>query len=133
MLRRDPAFNVTLGRTYLKALAERYDGADYLMAAAYNAGPMRVQRWIEERGDPRRMDRHARLDWLESIPFSETRNYVQRIVEGRRVYDWWLARGGGWKVPIRSPMGPLVPPPTPQAKPVLMAGTPRANGATADN
>jgi len=81
----DPAYNVKLGASYLAQLLARYDGSYVLTAAAYNAGPSRVRRWIEENGDPRSKKVDV-IDWIEAIPFSETRNYVQRVVESTGVY-----------------------------------------------
>ena len=69
---------------YLDWLHGRFDSW-YLTAAAYNAGPHRVVRWVRDFGDPRTGD-IAMLDWIETIPFSETRNYVQRVLEAVPVY-----------------------------------------------
>ncbi|MEO1090899.1 MAG: lytic transglycosylase domain-containing protein [Pseudomonadota bacterium] len=91
-LTRDPDFNASLGNRYLGDLVRRF-GDTSLAAAGYNAGPGRPAQWIERFGDPRRMDRFDYIDWLERIPFSETRNYVQRVIEGQRVYDYVLAGG----------------------------------------
>ncbi len=82
----DPDYNAALGTRYLGDLIRRFDDT-VLAAAGYNAGPGRPAQWMGDFGDPRRMDRHAQLDWMERIPFRETRNYVQRVVEGERVYD----------------------------------------------
>ena len=84
-LTEDPDFNLKLGSAYLIQLLERFDGSVMLALAGYNAGPHRVQRWIKEYGDPRRPEVDA-VDWAERIPFSETRNYVQRILETIPVY-----------------------------------------------
>ena len=80
-----PAHNIRLGSAYMEELLTRYDG-EYIMAiAAYNAGPGRVDRWIETFGDPR-TGHIDPLDWGELIPIYETRNYVQRVTEGLYVY-----------------------------------------------
>ena len=81
----DPAYNITLGAAHLDDLLERFNGSYILTIAAYNAGASRPDRWIREYGDPRggRVDP---IDWVETIPFSETRNYVQRVLENLQVY-----------------------------------------------
>jgi len=81
----DPDYNIRLGRAYLKSMLERFDGAYVLALASYNAGPHRVDRWLETNGDPRQ-DNVDIVDWIEQIPFDETRNYVQRILESLTVY-----------------------------------------------
>ena len=65
---------------------DNYGGNLVLVAVAYNAGPGRVPQWIRANGDPR-MPGTDVVEWIESIPFSETRNYVQRVVENAMVYD----------------------------------------------
>lgn len=89
----DPDYNARLGTAYLGDLLRRFDDTG-LAAAGYNAGPGRSVEWINANGDPRRMDRYDRIDWIERIPFRETRNYVQRIIEGEYVYEQLLAGGG---------------------------------------
>lgn len=84
-LTRDPKYNVTIGRAYLLQLLEDYRGSPILALSAYNAGPARVKRWLKSFGDPNRSVEHA-VDWIESIPFYETRNYVQRVLENFTVY-----------------------------------------------
>jgi soluble lytic murein transglycosylase len=81
----DPEYNLRLGRAYLAGLTEKYDGSYILALAAYNAGPARANRWMRDFGDPRTPDVDP-IDWIESIPFNETRNYVQRILESLVVY-----------------------------------------------
>jgi soluble lytic murein transglycosylase len=88
----DPKFNVTLGRAYLDAMVERFGGSYLLATAAYNAGPSRVRQWIDTYGDPRDGDVDV-VDWIESIPFDETRNYVQRVMENLQVYRSRLTKG----------------------------------------
>jgi soluble lytic murein transglycosylase-like protein len=81
----DPSYNMTLGRAYLGQLLDEFEGSTALALAAYNAGPHRVARWIAAFGDPRRPEVDP-VDWIERIPFSETRNYVQRVLESQVVY-----------------------------------------------
>ncbi|HEU4826768.1 MAG TPA: transglycosylase SLT domain-containing protein [Dongiaceae bacterium] len=81
----DANYNITLGRAYLDELLSRFGGSYVLAAAAYNAGPNRVQDWIDTYGDPRQRTTDM-VDWIESIPFDETRNYVMRIIENTQVY-----------------------------------------------
>jgi soluble lytic murein transglycosylase len=88
-LTEDPYHNLTLGSAYLNDMLSRYEGSMVMALAAYNAGPHRVKRWLEENGDPRRSLDDA-IDWIEAIPFSETRNYVQRILETLPIYRWKL-------------------------------------------
>ena len=85
MLTANPRHNVLLGSTYLKRMIARYDGAYPMAIAAYNAGPGRVDKWLKTIGDPRKGD-ISWVDWMESIPIYETRNYVQRVLEGVYVY-----------------------------------------------
>ncbi|PWE17951.1 transglycosylase [Marinicauda salina] len=81
----DPDYNLTLGMAHLDEVVEEYDGALVIALAAYNAGPTRARRWIRVYGDPRTGEVDP-IDWVESIPFSETRNYVQRVIENLQVY-----------------------------------------------
>jgi soluble lytic murein transglycosylase len=85
----DPFHNLTLGSAYLDDMLMRYEGSMVMALAAYNAGPHRVKKWLAENGDPRRSLDDS-IDWIESIPFSETRNYVQRILETLPIYRWKL-------------------------------------------
>lgn len=81
----DPRYNLRLGDAYLRRMTRRFDGSYVLAVAAYNAGPHRAERWIKRFGDPRDPKVDV-VDWIEQIPFSETRNYVQRVMEGLQVY-----------------------------------------------
>lgn len=81
----DPDYNVRLGQAYLNELLEQFDGSYILALAAYNAGPSRASSWIQLYGDPRDPAVDP-INWIERIPFSETRNYVQRILESLVVY-----------------------------------------------
>ena len=88
----DRDYNARIGQCYLAQLLERFDGSYPLAIAGYNAGPGRVSRWLEEFGDPRDGEIDL-IDWIERIPFRETRNYVQRVLEGMNIYRARLARG----------------------------------------
>lgn len=76
----DPVYNATLGTAFLAELSRRYAGNPVLMSVAYNAGPSRADRWMREYGDPRASNVDV-IDWIEHIPFRETRNYVMRVTE----------------------------------------------------
>jgi soluble lytic murein transglycosylase len=93
----DTEYNLTLGRAYIEGLLKEFDGSYVLAIASYNAGESRVYGWIDEYGDPRTGAVDV-IDWVELIPFSETRNYVQRVLETVQVYRWILGevpRAGG--------------------------------------
>jgi soluble lytic murein transglycosylase len=81
----DPTYNISLGRAYLDGLISDYGGSYVLAIAGYNAGPGRVAEWISQNRDPRLSSVDV-VDWVESIPISETRNYVQRVLENVQVY-----------------------------------------------
>lgn len=81
----DAAYNLRLGTAYLQELLDQFGGALPLAAAGYNAGPSRVQDWIAGYGDPL-TGQASMVDWIELIPFNETRNYVQRVIENIVIY-----------------------------------------------
>ncbi|TCO69949.1 lytic transglycosylase domain-containing protein [Rhodovulum euryhalinum] len=93
----DPAYNARLGAAYLAHLVEEFGPNPVLVAAAYNAGPSRAHAWIADRGDPRSAGVDV-VDWIEMIPFRETRNYVMRVTESLPVYR---ARLSGRPEPLR--------------------------------
>ena len=81
----DPAYNMRLGTAYLQGLLDQFGGALPLALAGYNAGPHRVQSWLTAQGDPVGGGVDM-VDWIEMIPFNETRNYVQRVIENVVIY-----------------------------------------------
>jgi soluble lytic murein transglycosylase len=81
----DAGYNVRLGAFYLNGLLKNWDNNYVLALAAYNAGEARVRGWIRDWGDPRSPNVDV-IDWIELIPFSETRNYIQRVLESVQVY-----------------------------------------------
>ena len=81
-----PEYNVSLGAYYIREMLDRFDQSAPLAIASYNAGPGRVSRWLREIGDPR-TSQIDMIDWIEMIPIYETRNYVQRVMEGWYVYQ----------------------------------------------
>jgi soluble lytic murein transglycosylase len=88
----DPDYNIRIGSAFLRQLVDDFSGSYVLAVAAYNAGPGRVREWMRENGDPRAPQVDV-VDWIEMIPFEETRNYVQRVLEGLNVYRERLAGG----------------------------------------
>lgn len=82
----DMQYNMMLGSAFFQRMVRYYNGSYPLAVAAYNAGPGNVNRWLAANGDPRNGNVDI-LDWIEAIPFSETRNYVQRVMENAVVYE----------------------------------------------
>ena len=121
-------YNLRLGGAYLRSMLRRY-GEPALAFAAYNAGPSRIDSWLDLHGDPRGKDRHALIDWIELIPFDETRNYVQRVSENLRVYEQRLAGADPLPVVPRPVIGPVWPPPWPSLRPPPAEGTVSAPSA----
>jgi soluble lytic murein transglycosylase len=87
----DGGYNATLGAAFLGEQLNRFDGSYVLTFVGYNAGPGRALDWIKRYGDPRGQDIDAVVDWIESIPFTETRSYVQRVMENYQVYKMRLS------------------------------------------
>jgi len=102
----DPAVNVQLGTRYLAQMAQRFDGAPWLASAAYNAGPIKVDQWLGQRGTlPPDV-------FTATIPYKETREYVARVMAFSVIYDWRLS---GRTVPLDARMtsiGQAYAPPT---------------------
>ena len=111
----DTAYNIVLGMTEYNGHLDRYGGSPVLAIASYNAGPGNVKKWLTANGDPRVTDP---LDWIEQIPFGETRNYVQRVLENTEVYR---ARLAGRDVPLRILTDLYAP--GPPSMPVLPGGS----------
>ena len=86
----DAGYNATLGAAFLSEQLDRFDGSYILTFAGYNAGPRRALDWMERYGDPRGKDIETVVDWIERIPFTETRGYVQRVMENYQVYKMRL-------------------------------------------
>ncbi|MBZ9863025.1 lytic transglycosylase domain-containing protein [Mesorhizobium sp. CA12] len=82
----DAGYNATLGSAFLGEQLDRFGGSYVLTFAGYNAGPNRAAQWVAKYGDPRGKDVDAVVDWIERIPFTETRSYVQRVMENYEVY-----------------------------------------------
>jgi soluble lytic murein transglycosylase len=90
----DPAYNARLGAAYLARLREEFGPALTLVAAGYNAGPGRPRAWIGEIGDPRRAGADP-IQWIEMVPFAETRSYIMRVAEAYVIYRARAAGRGG--------------------------------------
>ena len=95
-LRQDWQLNTKLGAAYLHELAQEFDNNIPLIAAGYNAGPSRAHQWIKRFGDPRDPAVDV-IEWIESIPFEETRNYIMRVMEAVPIYREKL---GGTRHPV---------------------------------
>ncbi|WP_332066074.1 lytic transglycosylase domain-containing protein [Bartonella sp. CB189] len=82
----DTSYNVVLSAHFLEEQLERFGGSYILTLIGYNAGPRRANEWIKRYGDPRGQSLDTVIDWIERIPYSETRNYVMRVMENYEVY-----------------------------------------------
>ena len=91
-LTQDAGYNATLGAHYLGEQIDTFGGSYILTFIAYNAGPNKVPEWISRYGDPRGKSIDEVIDWIERIPFPETRNYVQRVMENYQVYKTRLGQ-----------------------------------------
>jgi len=99
LLSTDIKYNVKLGTHYIKKMIDRFDGSEMMAIASYNAGPNATQRWVNEFYDPRKeKDIDKVIDWIELITYSETRNYVQRIMENLIVYKYLMSRSNYDKI-----------------------------------
>ena len=137
MLTTDISYNMQLGMTEISGYLSNWNNSLVVSAAAYNAGETNVRRWIAAFGDPRSPTVDP-VDWIEDIPFSETRNYVMRVIENLQVYRNRIA---GRDTPLRiladlytpnlppttkvlSPPPPPPPSPPPSGKPAQGSGVP---------
>jgi len=93
----EPSYNLRLGTAFMNDLLNRFEGSYVLALAAYNAGPRRAREWMEQFGDPRSPGVDP-VDWIETIPVYETRNYIQRIIEN---FQFYRARLNGGKAPLQ--------------------------------
>ncbi|RMD89248.1 MAG: lytic transglycosylase domain-containing protein, partial [Alphaproteobacteria bacterium] len=108
----DPSYNLRLGTQHLADLLVRFEGSAVLALAAYNAGANTVERWLQTYGDPRAPGSDP-VDWIELIPYGETRNYVQRVLEAAPIYSERLGYRaprtlGAWLALGRRPPAPGV-------------------------
>jgi soluble lytic murein transglycosylase len=91
LLTANPEYNLQLGSYYINYLIEKFDGSYVLAIASYNAGPSNVRDWLERFGDPRKARTPEDvIHWIEQVPFKETRNYIQRVLENAQVYRYLL-------------------------------------------
>ncbi len=105
----DPQYNAALGSWYFGTLMTRYNGSYVLSVAAYNAGAGNVNKWLAANGDPRAPGADV-LAWIEAIPFKETRDYVQRVLENAVVYEMLNPRPGpARRYPLSSFLGKSTP------------------------
>jgi soluble lytic murein transglycosylase len=116
----DPVYNTQMGAAELSALLKEYKGSHIMTFAGYNAGRGRVQDWVKAYGDPRNPNVDP-IDWVERIPFAETRNYVQRVMENLQVYRVRFETGAALISKFDQPHGTAreansAPPPTPASR-----------------
>ncbi len=87
----DPEFNFLIGSEYINSLYSSMDHSYLLAVAAYNAGPGNVRKWINKYGSPRNLNNIEQvINWIEMLPFFETRNYIQRVLENKQIYQYLL-------------------------------------------
>ncbi|HWU03716.1 MAG TPA: transglycosylase SLT domain-containing protein, partial [Novosphingobium sp.] len=94
----DPLYNMTVGDAYFQRLLTSFDGSYPLAIAAYNAGPGNVRKWLAANGDPR-TGAVEWVEWIERIPYSETRNYVAHVMENMVTYEAMHPERAQWHGP----------------------------------
>jgi soluble lytic murein transglycosylase len=92
LLTQRPSYNIRLDRAYISQMLKRFNGSYILSIASYNAGPHRAARWVKRSENPSDLDGDA-IDWIEMIPFNETRTYVQRVLGNLQGYRSRLQPG----------------------------------------
>jgi soluble lytic murein transglycosylase len=120
----DTDYNMRLGQVELSSDLNSWTGSYILAAAAYNAGPGNVRKWLAAYGDPRNSSVDP-IDWIEHIPFEETRNYVMRVIENTEIYRNRLS---GHAEPLRI-LADIYKPNAPQTGPLHY--TPHADSSAA--
>jgi len=122
-MKRDSVYNTQMGAGELSALIHEYKGSHIMTFAGYNAGRGRVRDWIKLRGDPRQADVDP-VDWVERIPFSETRNYVQRVMENLMVYRVRFGPGTSAPAMAKQEQAPAPMAAKPEPAPVIARPAP---------
>lgn len=121
-----PVHNLTLGSAHLADLIDNFSGSYVMTMIAYNAGPRRALQWVDTYGEIRAIDPDTAIDWIEMIPFSETRNYVQRVTENMQVYRARLNNDSAPLQILEDIVRGTKPPPSFQVK--VMPGADRPGG-----
>nr|MBF0685278.1 transglycosylase SLT domain-containing protein [Pseudomonas sp.] len=103
----DAAYNKRLGSAYLNKMLDRYDGHQALALAAYNAGPGKVDEWLESHGDPRKGEIGTGA-WVQKIPYAETRNYTRNILNDLRAAAPRAIEPQAQRVPVADPQQPAL-------------------------
>lgn len=125
-----PVHNLTLGAAHLADLIEDANGSYVMTMIGYNAGPRRATQWVDTYGEIRAIDPDTAIDWVEMIPFSETRNYVQKVMENLQVYRARLNNDSAPLKILEDLVRGTKPPPTFQVR--VMPGADRPGGPAPD-